>query len=128
MRAPYCAAAVSQAALNTSKHGGVIPQISILEKGVHGWVNTYVNRSNYEHYIDEFDQELWMDAAPYDVSEGGLVHCMDMIWSQKGQAKLASTLEELLSNNELELEEDTESNQSSPDSDRSSPRTTSDVI
>ena len=39
-----------------------------------------------------------------EVSECGLVHVLDVVWSSKGQQKLESALATLVGNNEVELE------------------------
>ena len=57
------------------------------------------DRDKFGTFVKDFDSDLWMDAEN-DISEGGLVHVMDVIWSQKGQAKVASVLEELLRSSE----------------------------
>jgi Cdc25 family phosphatase len=98
VRAPQCANAVSEAA----KAYANPPRFSILSKGIHGWVNTFVNdRDKFGTFVKDFDSDLWMDAEN-DLSEGGLVHVMDVIWSKKGQAIVASVLEKLLRKSELD--------------------------
>jgi hypothetical protein len=86
MRAPHCAKGVMSA------KSGKAPRISVLEGGVHGWMNACVH--DRDTYVRSFDPEFWM-AAPANISEGGLVHVMDVIWSSKGHLQLVNALKEL---------------------------------
>merc|ERR1711981_191898 len=78
-----------------------------LAKGVHGWVNAWHNSARFTELVRNFDQELWMVSDDQScVAESGLVHVMDMIWSEKGQDKLMGRLNELLASNELALDDE----------------------
>jgi hypothetical protein len=109
MRAPQCASAVVHAIRGDPRK--VWPKVSILTKGVHGWVNKWRGKGPFfKDYVKDFDEELWMPATN-TVSECGLVHVLDVVWSSKGQQKLESALATLVGNHEVELEpEDDENN------------------
>eukprot|EP00747_Dinoflagellata_sp_TGD_P107233 gnl/TRDRNA2_/TRDRNA2_170069_c0_seq1.p1 gnl/TRDRNA2_/TRDRNA2_170069_c0~~gnl/TRDRNA2_/TRDRNA2_170069_c0_seq1.p1 ORF type:complete len:1010 (-),score=222.29 gnl/TRDRNA2_/TRDRNA2_170069_c0_seq1:137-2854(-) len=67
-------------------------RLSMLEGGVHAWVNHFAPRQTSEHkanFIDGFDPEMWCDGGP---SNGGLVHAMDALWSQGGAKALSMAL------------------------------------
>ena len=95
MRAPQCARAVADVARQLQNG----PKISVLEKGLHGWMNQWRHSHFFAEYVHAYDPDLWMD-APSRVSEGGVVHVMDVIWTRKGHIQLVNALTELASREE----------------------------
>lgn len=87
LRARKCARALEH-------HQGSVTvpvRLSLLEGGVHAWVNHFAARQVQvsRPYIESFDPELWCDGGP---SQGGLVHAMDALWSQGGAKALSLAL------------------------------------
>merc|ERR1719401_2072502 len=96
LRARKCAMAVERAQQEEQKSGNAFYRIriSLLEGGVHAWVNHFVKMCSGDTaaqnaYIDGFDPECWCDGGP---SQGGLVHVMDALWSSGGQKALSDAL------------------------------------
>merc|ERR1712151_1229268 len=75
-------------------------RISVLQGGMHGWINYFAGMSSatvsphskiFNPYIDGFDPECW-GSGDGPAQGGGLVHVMDALWSSGGQKALSDAL------------------------------------
>jgi rhodanese-related sulfurtransferase len=94
LRARKCAMAVQRAQEDEqAKSTGLSRiRISLLEGGMHAWMNHFARSArdpSSSTLIDGFDPECWCDGGP---SQGGLVHVMDALWSSGGQKALSDAL------------------------------------
>mmetsp|Transcript_90254 Transcript_90254/g.200537 ORF Transcript_90254/g.200537 Transcript_90254/m.200537 type:complete len:667 (-) Transcript_90254:18-2018(-) len=115
LRARKCASALEKAQ-QAEQRVGLAPQwplrISVLQGGMHAWINHFAGRSpevslpcekagssasgvpgllrprKANPYIDGFDPECWCEGP----SHGGRVHVMDALWSSGGQKALSDAL------------------------------------
>lgn len=110
MRAPQCASTLHNA-LKEEASGSGSPssrpefRISVLQRGIHGWVNRWRPEADFMRMVEDFDEESWIDATGTTV-EGGFVHVHDVIWSEKGQHALVGALESLVEKSLVEVEDE----------------------
>merc|ERR1712032_1518757 len=94
LRARKCAVAVEMAQQEEQRagQGAYRIRLSLLQGGMHAWVNHFVEKTDMSfprRYIDGFDPQMWSDGGP---TQGGLVHVMDALWSSGGQKALSDAL------------------------------------